>query len=68
MLCIFYVRSVLYILFNCVVLCIYCVCKCVLYYCHRVSTQLKLTNIYKKKKIGKGGVACCTSVVGTRIL
>jgi hypothetical protein len=21
------------------------VCKCVLYYCHRVSTQLKLTNI-----------------------
>jgi len=22
------------------------VCKCVLYYCHRVPTQLKLTNIY----------------------
>ena len=21
------------------------VCKCVLYYCHRMSTQLKLTNI-----------------------
>ena len=22
------------------------VCKCVLYYCHRVSTKLQLTNIY----------------------
>ena len=39
-----YVRSVLYILFHCVVLCT--VCKCVSYYCHRVSTQLQLTNIY----------------------
>jgi len=37
----------------CVVLCIVCfvsfcelfVCKCVLYHCHRVATQLKLTNI-----------------------
>jgi len=37
----------------CVVLCIFCfasfcvlfVCKCVLYYCHRVTTQLQLTNI-----------------------
>jgi hypothetical protein len=37
----------------CVVLCIVCfvsfsvlfVCKCVLYYCHRVATQLQLTNL-----------------------
>jgi len=30
---------------NCVVLYVLFVCKCVLYYCHRVVTQLQLTNV-----------------------
>jgi len=45
-----FLACTMYCLF-CVVLCIVCVCvcvcvcKCVLYYCHRVPTQLQLTNI-----------------------
>jgi hypothetical protein len=32
------------------------VCKCVLYYCHRVATQLQLTNIsYHTKGVAGGG-------------
>jgi len=32
-----------------VLFCVLFVCKCVLYYCHWVSTQLQLTNIYHIK-------------------
>ena len=47
-----YVCSVLCILFHCVVLCIV-LCKCELFYCQRVSTELQFTNISNKifKKI-----------------
>jgi hypothetical protein len=39
-----YVCSILYIVFI-VLFCVLFACKCVLYYCHRVATQLQLTNI-----------------------
>jgi len=45
-LCILSVMYVLFCTFCFIVLfCVLFVCKCVLYYCHGVSTQLQLTNI-----------------------
>jgi hypothetical protein len=46
-LCILIVMYVPFCVFCFIVLfCVLFVCKCVLYYCHRVATQLQLTNIY----------------------
>jgi len=39
--------------------CVLFVGKCVLYYCHRVATQLQLTNIYVRLK-AKENSACTT--------
>jgi hypothetical protein len=47
-LCILIVMYVTFCVFCCTVLfCVLSVCKCVLYYCHRVSTQLRLSISYQ---------------------
>jgi hypothetical protein len=65
-----HILIVIYVLFwvfcLIVLFCVLFVCKCVLYYCHRVSTQLQLTNIsyiinlISWQRCGSGLLGCRT--------
>jgi hypothetical protein len=54
----FYVFFVLFYVFSCCMNCLFCVvfcivgvCTCVLYYCHRVATQLELNVSYHVRSL-----------------
>jgi hypothetical protein len=48
--------------------CVLFVCKCVLYYCHWVSTQLQLTNIpYHNKDWPGSNPGCSRAPVNNRL-
>jgi hypothetical protein len=61
--CVLFILVLLYVLF---VLCrsVLFVCKCVLYNCHRVATQLQLTNI----SIGVCMCECFDNCVGVLVI
>ena len=50
-----------------VLFCVLFVCKCVLYYCHRVSTQLQLTNISYHIKLILWHMCGIDSAVGIKL-
>ena len=50
-----------------VLFCVLFMCKCVLYYCHRVSTQLQLTNMSYIKVNGNNALIVHTELTRTEI-
>ena len=61
----FIVMYVLFCVFCFIVLfCVLFVCKCVLYYCHRVSTQLQLKNTsISKTQLYRFNILDCNSAL-----